>query len=389
MDYILYSDGIFTVCSDGNQLDSDCKMIAHYKTADEELRRSHEWKSGTDPVFAESYMIPRTDYFFEPRVNGISSINGDYFYYSLELENGGGIYKKSKNDPNDEAFVFTSNNIVPQHIHADGGRLACSLKYRNGTSHIAMFVAERPDYYEFTGGDSVDEHPFIHNGKIFFDSAGIRRNDNGSVVIGNRGISVYDIETRTVNELFCSEEYEYVLPKIDSNGDLYCIRRPRQKEASVGGMLLGIVTAPFWIFAAIVGFLSAFVRIFTGKQLMGKSNRDSAKESAKEMIDGCDIDVEREEKRNAKSGEKYPGYAPSSWELIRIRDIDRIVSVEQATEAIKKAERVCRGVIGYEITDNGAVVISNGNCIVLRDGSKSELVVKKRAINRNFTVTNI
>ena len=36
--------------------------------------------------------------------------------------------------------------------------------------------------------------------------------------------------------------------------------------------------------------------------------------SAKEIIDGCDIDIEREVMRNRKAGEKYPGYAPRSWE---------------------------------------------------------------------------
>lgn len=389
MNYIIYSDGRFDVCVNGKSIESDCKMITHYKRANEELRKSHEWKSGTEPVFAESYMMPYKADFFEPRVNGITSVGGDYFYYSLELEKGGGIYKKSKTAPEDEAFIFTSNDIVPQHLHAVGSRLACSLKYPDGTSHIAMFVSERPDYYEFTGGDSVDEHPFIYNGKIFFDSAGVRRGDNGEMTLGNRGISVYDIESKTVTDLFYSEDYEYILPRISTNGDLYCIRRPRKKETSVGGLLIGIITAPFWIFAAVVGFLSAFVRIFTGKQLLGKNNRDSVKESAKEIIDGCDIDIEREEKRNAKNGERYPGYAPSDWELIRIKDVDGIMSVERTSELLNKAERLCRGVIGYELTDNNAAVISNGNCLVFRDGKRSELVSQKISINRNFTVTDI
>lgn len=389
MNYIVYSDGRFTVSLNGELRESDCKMISHYKNADEQLRRSHEWKSATEPVFRESYMIQRAESFFEPRVNGVTSVDGEYFYYGLELEKGGGVYKKSKTDSDDEAFVFTSNDVVPQHLHADGSRLACSVKYQDGTSHIAMFVSERPDYYEFTGGDSIDEHPFIYNGKIFFDSAGLRRDADGNASIGNRGISVYDIEKRSVSELFYAEDSEYVLPKLTADGSLYCIRKPRQKEGSVGSALLGILTAPFWIFAALVGFISAFVRIFAGKQLMGKNNRDSAKESAKEIIDGCDIDIEREEKRNAKSGEKYPGYAPRSWELIKISNVDAIVSPEQAHSALKNAERVCSGVIGYEIIDGGDVIVSNGNCLIRRSGSDSTLITKKRAINRNFTVSKV
>jgi len=388
MNHIVFSGGRFYVTQNGVTVESDCKMISHYKNVSEQLRKSHDWKASTDHVFGDVYMMPLSDSYFEPRVNGIASVSGDYFYYGLELEKGGGVYKKSKTDPDDEGFIFTSNDIVPQHLHADGSRLTCSMKYHDGTSHIAMFLSERPDYFEFTGGDSIDEHPFIYNGKIFFDSAGIRRDESGSATLGNKGISVYDIEKRTVTQLFYSENDEYLLPKLDSDGNLYCIRRPRKKDGSVGGAVVGLITAPFWIFAALVGFLSAFVRIFTGKQLMGKSNRDKAKESAKEIIDGCDIDIELEEKRNAKAGEKYPGYAPQSWELIKIENGAYIDTEEKAIDALNKAKRICRGVIGFEITEEG-IVTSNGKCILLHNEGKTELVTKGEAINRNFTVINV
>ena len=95
MNYVLYSDGRFEVSKDGTVTTSDCKMINHYKFASEQLRQSHEWKNGTEHVFGDSFMIERNSY-FEPRVNGITSVDGDFFYYGLELEKGGGIYKKSK-----------------------------------------------------------------------------------------------------------------------------------------------------------------------------------------------------------------------------------------------------------------------------------------------------
>ena len=95
MNYITFSDGCFTVCKNGSVTDSECKMITHYKNADAELRRSHEWKSGTEPVFAESYMIHRSEVAYDPRVNGIASVDGDHFYYSIELEKGGGFIRKA------------------------------------------------------------------------------------------------------------------------------------------------------------------------------------------------------------------------------------------------------------------------------------------------------
>ena len=180
-----------------------------------------------------------------------------------------------------------------------------------------------------------------------------------------------------------------MLPKIDQEGNLYFIKRPA-KNHTQRNTFINIITAPFWIFAAIVGFVSAFVRIFSGKQLLGKSRRDSAKESAKEIIDGCDIDIEHEEKRNIKNSEKYPGYAPRNWELIKIENISNIKTKEDAETALKNAICIHHGVIGYEIINPQTVVISNGNCVFSKqlDG-KQDLIVKSRAINRNFTVINI
>ena len=391
MDHIIFSNGHFTVCLDGTRIDSACKAISHYKSVIEQLRVARDWKSGTEHVFGDSYMIPMDDSYFEPSINGLSSISGDYFYYSLELDKGGGIYKKSKNNPDDEGFVFTSVEIVPQHLHADGSRLACSMKYSDGTSHIAMFLSERPDYIEFTGGESVDEHPFIYNGMIFFDSAGIRRDQNGNFFIGNRGISVYDIKSNSIIELFYSEDNEFLLPKVANNGDLYCIKRPAQKESSRCNSLISVITAPFWIFAALIGFISVFVRIFSGKQLLGKSKQESVKASAKEIIDGCDIDIEREEKRNTKRGEQYPGYAPHNWELIKIEKGAFITDRDSAKDALKNAVCVHRGVIGYDINDElNAITISNGNCLFCKyNNGRIDLITKSRSINRNFTVVNI
>lgn len=389
MNYIIYSDGAFEIGINGNKTLSDCKIISHYKNTCEQIRRSKNWKSSTEHVFEDSFMIS-SDHFFEPRIHGVATNGGSDFYYALELENGGGIYKKSKlSVSDDEGFVFTSNDIIPQHISCFGNRLVCSMQYPDLTKHIVMFISERPDYYELTAGESVDEHPFIFNEDIYFSTCGIRRDENGIPSFGNRGIAKYNIPSQTVTELCSSDEYEYLLPKVDRFGNLYCIRKPIQKESG-SNALINLITAPFWIFAGIVGFICAFTRIFTGKQLMGKSNTDSAKESAKEIIDGCDIDIALEEKRNAKSGEAYPSYAPRSWELIMIPNGAYSTTPEQFNSALKNAKTVCRGVIGYELLDDGSYIISNGNCIVHHSLNKEEnLIARSRAINRNFTVLNV
>ena len=68
----------------------------------------------------------------------------------------------------------------------------------------------------------------------------------------------------------------------------------------------------------------------------------------------------------------------------------QVSSKEAAETALKNAICIHRGVIGYEIIDPQTMVISNGNCVFSKqiDG-KQELIVKSRAINRNFTVINI
>lgn len=388
MNYIIYSDGNFEIYNDGQKALLESRPIRHYKDTCEQLKRSHDWKSETDHIFSDNFMIPEETACFEPKVRGITSNGGECFYYALELENGGGIYKKNRLYSDEEGFVYTSRNAVPQHPHSQGNRLVCSIQLPDQTKHIVMFVSDCPDYYELTAGESVDEHPFIYGGYVYFTTSGIHRNEDGSVVLGNKCIARYDIENNEVTELFSSEKYDLMMPRIDDSGNLYFIKRPINK-ASESNVLIDIITAPFWIFAAIVGFICTFTRIFSGKQLLGKNNSVAAHETAQEIIDGCNIDISREEKRNARSKEPYPSYAPKSWELVRIDGGANITSADVACNALKKAHCIRRGVIGYELLDDGTFVISNGNCLIHCSSDSAKLITKARAINQNFTVNNL
>lgn len=388
MDYIIYSDGSFEISVNGSKHLSECKIIRHYKDTCEQLRRSHEWKGATDRVFSESYLIQTDDPYFAPRMHGIAS-GSECFYYALELENGGGIYKKSKSASGDEGFVYTSNTSIPQHLNIDGNRLVCSLQFPDLTKHIAMFISERPDYYQLTDGESVDEHPFVYGENIYFTTSGIHRDENGGTTIANKGIARFDIAHNSVTELLTSEKYEYLIPKIDAIGDLYCIRRPTKNTSANGSLIIDIITAPFWIFMGIISFILTFTRIFTGKQLMGKNVGSAAAGSAKEIIDGCEIDIAREEKRNKRSGELNYSYAPRNWELIKLGNASSITP-ETSAAALRDAKVLCHGVIGYELLDDGTFVTSNGNYLIHHlSGGASEVIAKAHGIDRNFTVLNV
>lgn len=388
MNYIIFSDGNFEISVNGNKNLSECKIIKHYNDTCEQLRRSHEWKSATDHVFGDNFLIPNDAPYFSPRMHGIASDN-DRFYYTLELENGGGIYKKSKYDSGDEGFVYTSGVSVPQYPMVAGNRLVCSMLFSDLTKHLVMFISERPDYYQLTDGESIDEHPYLYGEDIYFTTSGIHRDDNGNAITSNKGIARYNIASNSVTELFSSERYEYLVPKIDAHGVLYCIRRPAQDASGNGNLLIDLITAPFWIFMGIVGFILTFTRIFTGKQLMGKNTKNSAAESAKEIIDGCEIDIAREEKRNSRSGDKNYSYAPRNWELIEIGDAAS-VTPQTAPHMFKDAKVICHGVIGFEFLDDGTFVTSNGNYLIhhLLNGD-TEVIAKAHGIDQNFTVLNV
>ena len=91
------------------------------------------------------------------------------------------------------------------------------------------------------------------------------------------------------------------------------------------------------------------------------------------FIDGNLINAGEEMERNQKSGDKFPGVIPRSYELCRR------LGPNGDEEIIKK------GIIAYAVDTNGDVICSNGNHLLklTHAGGKYEeaLLTKEKAIS--------
>jgi len=91
------------------------------------------------------------------------------------------------------------------------------------------------------------------------------------------------------------------------------------------------------------------------------------------FIDGNLINASRELEKNQKSGEKFPGIVPHSYELCRR------YGVSGREETIKK------GIIAYAVSESGEIFCSNGNHLLklTPNGDRYEetVMAKEKAIS--------
>ena len=89
------------------------------------------------------------------------------------------------------------------------------------------------------------------------------------------------------------------------------------------------------------------------------------------MIDGNLINAEQIRKQNEKKGEKYPGFIPSDWELVRC-DMDG-----------ENLQVLAGGVLDYTLSPQGDPIFSNGSYILrlLPEGGKEKLCKAHTARN--------
>ena len=340
-----------------------------------EIKTRNQWKtSGAGAMFTGAYNpsdFP-TDCLFQ--INDITSChNSDEFIYSASAIDFSCIYRKSYiNDSMPEKLIYSNREIVITDIDFRYGKLLAAISDQSIETHIAVFDINKTGYDFITDGDSIEENPSwskINNNILFYNCKGIGRDVNGNIVgYSPRYICRLDISSGTIDELASSEKYEFLKPQEDSQGNLFYIRIPH-KEVVSRNFLKDILLAPFRLIKGIFGFLNFFTLRYTGESLRTNgSNPSKARvKSEKDLfIEGNIINAQKNIKENHASGDKYPGIAPKSWELRRLdRDGNEI--------CVKK------GIIDFDLLDDGNILYSNGHFIIKTDPSFTEDVLVTKA----------
>ncbi len=159
-----------------------------------------------------------------------------------------------------------------------------------------------------------------------------------------------------------SSRFEYLTPKMDAEGNLFCIRRPYKtgREVTAGGLLKDIVFFPYRLLRAVFHFLNFFSMIYSGKRLSTQGGDAKQADPMQMTVWGNLIKAQQE----GRPEEDAPALVDKSWELIRVDE-------NGGTEVLEDA------VLCFDLADDGTPVFSNGSGVFAleKDGKRKRLFV--------------
>jgi hypothetical protein len=246
-------------------------------------------------------------------------------------------------------------------------RLVLGITREDGTAHLEVYDEEGTLKGAITAGDTVDVSPSLVPGTasgVVYQSSGVARNpQTGQVVaFGHAAIQRLDYRTGEQETLLDDAQYDFIAPRIGSDGTLYAIRRPIEKPAHerAGGALVDTVMMPFRLAKAIFGYLNFFSMIY-GKEPLRSSGGPRTPALDQDVgqlwLHGRMIELSR-----VTSDPQYAGnLVPRSWELVR-KPPGRALQI------------VAPHVASFDLVGPGSVVFSNGYDVVhWRDGERRTL----------------
>jgi hypothetical protein len=291
------------------------------------------------------------------------------FFYSLATQEIGGVFCTSTNGTEERRLLHTSDfRIGILSAPSSGDKIACVVRSK-AESHIAVMNSDGSDLREVTQGDSNDSAPSWVPGssrEIVFQSSGIGRDASGSVIgMSAARIEKLNLATGEITTLLQDEKYDFLFPRMDASGKLYCIRKPHLSGKNAFDpirALLDLVLLPFRLLFALFQFMNFFTMRYTGKTLVTSGDVRQKHPDIRQlmMMDNLAQAMRSSElvHHNQKSWKASP-----SWVLIQ----------HGAPQELKIMEK---SVLAFDLLEDGSILLSDGQSIRLRqpDGSSRELL---------------
>ncbi|MEJ2622033.1 MAG: hypothetical protein P8163_17805, partial [Candidatus Thiodiazotropha sp.] len=161
--------------------------------------------------------------------------------------------------------------------------------------------------------------------------------------------------------------YDFLQPKVTPYGDLLFIQRPYEPPRYSGSNFLAdFLLFPFRLLRALFHYLNFFSLMYSRKPLTSASGPKVQADLKEMLIKGKRINAENALKQEtAVNGVR--SLVPKSWRLIQ-----RSQNGEEQVLATNVA--------GYDITNKGQIVFTNGYGLFLLDGSNGTTVVLKEKL---------
>lgn len=317
-----------------------------------------------------------TDDFDAIYPTAIAPMGDNMFAYSARLQEGTAIQSKpSQDDHASEGLILRKSDFQVFDLCYDSAhrRIIVSASATPYPSlyderHLCVLPLDSARVQFVTEGECQDKNPSVdprNSAVIYYDSCGLAHHSEGTL-FSPRQINRLDLATGALETLLADDKWDYFLPTVDKEGNLYAIKRPYRDtpDANPINTLKNLLLAPVKLIKAIIGWLDFFTKRYAGESLKtsGANPAKTQPKSEEELfIEGNLIKAEKNFIKNQSDGDKYAGFIPKSWELIK-------VSPSGVTTTLKQ------GVMSYCLSDDG-VIISNGKSLInIKDGQETLII---------------
>lgn len=287
--------------------------------------------------------------------------------FSLATQEIGGIFSVNCHSEDEQRLLHTADFRIRQlSANPSADKIACVIRSNTG-SHLAVMRGDGGGMSDVTQGDSVDGAPFwVPNStnELIFQSAGVARSAAGNPVgTSPSQIMKLNIEAASTHVLLGDDEHDYFDPKMDATGNLYCICKPYVSPRTSFNpfrAIFDLVLLPIRLLFALFQFVNLFTMRYTGKTLITSGNVRQREMDLRQIMISDNLLHARQAGDIFSSGKEWK--AGRSWTLIK----------RTAEGEVKILEK---GVLTFDLCNDGTVVFTDGNRIVSRtsDGNKQEL----------------
>ncbi|MHC4743930.1 MAG: hypothetical protein ACYS8Z_18590 [Planctomycetota bacterium] len=380
MYHAFISDGRLLIRTENGELREITSKFAKEKAEDAEQQRSlHGWKTkgkegspyfNADVVWGGQASLKSFSRF---KFKTVTYGGPDTIYYLITNNSMTGLFKYSISEDS-ELRLFHR-----QEFHECGmdyspvrDKFVAATGREDGSVGIELLNNEGKYEETITAGDSKDSNPSFSRKnpqEILYQTAGIARSDEGFIyVYSPEAINKIDLETGKITELLQDDHYDFLMPRDDAEGNVYCIRRPYKAPWHFASLrtLLYIIMFPIHLVIAIVRFLDAFVKLFGLKAQRPAGPNIGPEPGSKHLrVLGQTIDLAKIQAK-AKLGAE-PSLVGRHCELVKLTEEGQI-------------EVVAKKVSSFDIDEEGAIHVTNGFRVNKVSESQNTPVFKHKII---------
>lgn len=334
----------------------------------------HGWKDGT--AFSTSFTGRGRQMSADAvdiRATSAQFAAPDRMLYFLKDGHSGGLFEYDLARDTEKRLLHKQHlSLEDLRINADGSQLLCAQHARNGSADIVVMDADGSNYQELTSGDTIDTAPTWVPGQpnaILFQSSGLARNEAGYAVARSpTSVQMMDSTTGSLTAVLEDPRFDFLQPRVGTNGFLYFIRRPYEAPRyGMGNAVTDALLFPFRVVRALLHYLNFFSLMYSRKPLITASGPAVEGDLKDILIKGKRIDAEAA-LRKGLLVHGVPSLVPASWQLV--------CRSPRGEEYVLASH-----VASFDIASDDTILFSNGYGVFAFEGvSRPQVLLREKLV---------